>query len=1236
MGWNQDVSPGQSITIGFQANYQGDIIAPNSWRINSKQQKVNESCYCASLKITNYWGNGYNGEIIIENLSESIIEDWRLEFDFEGNINHFWTADIIEHIDDHYVIKNRGYNANILPGQSAKLGFSGDSLKDSSITGKSFVLYAVSDVELTQENDYEKDTDQDDLPDYYEKELGTDPLNPDSDGDGINDGYEYWELMTDPLLVDTDNNGISDADEDEDKDNFSNMEEYQLGTDPYNNDSDADSLLDGDEVNKFKTDPLVADTIDYEIDSDLDGLADSLEMRWGTDLNNLDTDADSLPDGYEAFILGTDPLKIATNGIADNEYSFEQSVSDKALKYINTDDNAYTLDIDVKATGNAADNIIAASSQFKQSLGGNKAITGKVIDIDYLGGEIEEGTLNFTLEPEALDKVIVNTNSKIQGLERYCVFYYNEEIGTLVPVPTTYDDAEHKITGEMIDTGTYCLLDLQTWFNEIGIVEENSNKLSGALYNEEIQVLKNRASLNEFGLMATILRDNATDEESKKINKKIDLVYVIDTGNNMKGLINKVKYSIDYALDSFEEAELDVNVSIIEVKNITDETIAMPIKINGVAAETAVKDAALCFTSDRSKVDKLLENITLAGDDIIGGLERGTQYAGVSYATALPYRSNANKFVLLYTNKDSGRDNELGFNTIFDILDTLSSKGIIFSVSTMNRMKPECKNTVQHYKRHIARGNGVYVPLLNIENFVVRFPDFVKSNLYEEKEFKVLKYHSLEAIELEAPLVKGGSTDTDKDGLTDSKEVDWGNKFLLEHTVGLGSDGYELPTLSEIWEDCAKQYDFKLDDFPGIEAINASEIRVLPLNSDPTMEDSDSDGMADTEDDKPFINDYKVVWSKITSDENVYYFGQLNYSEDSIRCIQYNTISKQSTIKALNRDSGEYEEVDEAINIEEIKTAQEFDGAMVSEDGTVTCDISYHPDQPMIIELDPLKDFSIQIQEQWKLQDEKDRFYRNEGALCGIIESCLMPVNIGVYLSYDLRGTKKVQQIIFPSSERVKKLVLEFQGVSESELDKNIEYLKTKKVTADIIRVVSSISTAAGIVGGGISAIKGGIKFIGGAITLPETCGASATIMTSAVADVAVGCTILTISKVSHDIASNSARVSKETESKLKGATNSKKMLGENGTQFESKTVWQKGKTERIDVENPAPGERPGQIHYHEADNTKWYFDVNEKLFYNQKTGELAPKKIQKLLNDKDVVNAINKALKFLGENKLK
>ncbi|WNV79369.1 T7SS effector LXG polymorphic toxin [Bacillus atrophaeus] len=99
------------------------------------------------------------------------------------------------------------------------------------------------------------------------------------------------------------------------------------------------------------------------------------------------------------------------------------------------------------------------------------------------------------------------------------------------------------------------------------------------------------------------------------------------------------------------------------------------------------------------------------------------------------------------------------------------------------------------------------------------------------------------------------------------------------------------------------------------------------------------------------------------------------------------------------------------------------------------------------------------------------------------------------------------------------------------------------------------------------------------------------------------------------------------------GGGNSKKLFGENGTQIASKTTWQNGKTERIDIENPNPGQREGQIHYHEPNNKKWYFDVETKRFFDQKTGEDAPSKIQKVLKDKNVQKAINKGLKFLGED---
>jgi len=86
------------------------------------------------------------------------------------------------------------------------------------------------------------------------------------------------------------------------------------------------------------------------------------------------------------------------------------------------------------------------------------------------------------------------------------------------------------------------------------------------------------------------------------------------------------------------------------------------------------------------------------------------------------------------------------------------------------------------------------------------------------------------------------------------------------------------------------------------------------------------------------------------------------------------------------------------------------------------------------------------------------------------------------------------------------------------------------------------------------------------------------------------------------------------------------KMLGEGGTQVTSKTVWKKRGIGRIDVENPNPGQRPGQIHFQDMDNTKYLYDIGTKSFPG------APRWVQKLLGDKSFQAGITKALKYLGE----
>jgi outer membrane protein OmpA-like peptidoglycan-associated protein len=146
-------------------------------------------------------------------------------------------------------------------------------------------------------NSPDDDSDADMLTDGYEKKIGTDPRNPDTDGDGLTDYEEVTKYHTDPLKTDTDGDGLSDGDE-----------VIKYHTDPLKMDTDGDGLSDGDEVLKYHTDPL-------KVDTDGDGLSDGDEvLKYHTDPLKVDTDGDGLSDGDEVQKYKTDPLKVDTDG----------------------------------------------------------------------------------------------------------------------------------------------------------------------------------------------------------------------------------------------------------------------------------------------------------------------------------------------------------------------------------------------------------------------------------------------------------------------------------------------------------------------------------------------------------------------------------------------------------------------------------------------------------------------------------------------------------------------------------------------------------------------------------------------------------------------------------------------------------------------------------------------------------------------------------------------------------
>jgi hypothetical protein len=217
----------------------------------------------------------------------------------------------------------------------------------------------VADIVITQTDD----ADADGISNADETVLGTDGLNPDSDGDGLLDGEERALFETNAKFADSDSDGQDDG------------AEITAGTDP----GDALSVLaikgfsrvaSGIEVRwqsvrgksyrvlrsgepDFASyDVLAADMVAtgpmtsymdptanvatgrrfYRIevddsvvasvaDSDGDGVTDADEIAVGSDPGRYDTDRDGIGDGEEILVLNSSPVKTDTDGDGSSDWA---------------------------------------------------------------------------------------------------------------------------------------------------------------------------------------------------------------------------------------------------------------------------------------------------------------------------------------------------------------------------------------------------------------------------------------------------------------------------------------------------------------------------------------------------------------------------------------------------------------------------------------------------------------------------------------------------------------------------------------------------------------------------------------------------------------------------------------------------------------------------------------------------------------------------------------------------
>ena len=614
------------------------------------------------------------------------------------------------------------------------------------------------------------DSDNDGLPDYAEKIYGTDPENADTDGDGLSDYDEIYKTGTNPLKYDTDEDGVNDADSDNDKDGLTNSEELALGTDPNSADTDGDGLSDYDEINKHNTDPLKADS-----------------------------DGDTLNDGDE-IILGLDPNDPETFGVPDAEYKVKQTISadSEVMERVNTEDSPYELSLEITASGNAQ-NLIAGSSAYSV-ITESDARLGGAVSLDYYGGDVEKVKLTY----EIGESYISNEGSEyakncvdLQGIKRYNIFRYFEELNMLLPVATEFDEENNTLFAETDELGTYCVLDMEVLLQTFGVNPDGSQ-------TEQVE-RQMYAGVNDgynICFIIDIRKDVITDEQLENIKNEI-IAFMSNAVTNGKliGVTICVQNYTDFS-NNKSSAELLGHYSTVEELTAALKEVKLDNKYDD-------NDFVRCCITD--------------GIGLLSYQSRGTNNYVFDIFSQTDCIFNRTKF------------DEIERNAI--------STGVNISFITDNRK-------IDSYQTEIPEETKGVV-LNSLSNFAKKAYNHVfEEPLVEFDGFSAILATGYQTVELKEELNSFNDCHSDDDNITDWDEVDvdyWASCGLItfddnnnvvlptvEQCMNYSEASYVVEALDRLQSELGK-------DFGSAIALQ----NIMPISSDPTQEDSDGDGIID-------------------------------------------------------------------------------------------------------------------------------------------------------------------------------------------------------------------------------------------------------------------------------------------------------------------------------------------------------------------------------------------------------
>ena len=481
-GWNQDIHTGESVTVGitFSSDTEEELsVDPEWYLLNTQATIVDASQYTLEYIEYSAWETGFTGQLTLT--PQVDCQHWELSFDSNREITAVSSAVLISDCENNYAITHDENNMSLLANNAYNFGIQGVNTEDPlelstvELTAVDLAYHLTDDADsngvpdyldfigggsiidptptptpvptetpteeptvtptteptgtetptTTEEPtptpiiDYEADQDLDGLPDYYEEEIGTNPLRVDTDDDELSD---YIEIIIgyDPTYPDSDSNGITDGNEDFDNDGLSNTQELQLGTELCFEDTDGDNLTDGDEINIHGTDPLVPDT-------DGDGIKDGDEVSIGKNPSDSSDGATRIPQTFTWTISNPEDAAITSVDVSI-------SVANRIDRVVDVDDY---YNVDVYSTG--VYGRIGSPLNFEC----DEDFDTATVVIHY-----DESSLGDTLE------------------EELGVLWFDEESGFYITQDqAVIDTANNTVTLVLEHFSTYVLVNLNLWNN---------------------------------------------------------------------------------------------------------------------------------------------------------------------------------------------------------------------------------------------------------------------------------------------------------------------------------------------------------------------------------------------------------------------------------------------------------------------------------------------------------------------------------------------------------------------------------------------------------------------------------------------------------------------------------------------------------------------------------------------------------------------------------------------------